>query len=72
SGCSGWRGCVAHGGATLRPLPQLLWFEVTRHPTAEWLARQVTDAPLRRAVQRSGVIVAIPFLAGLFHQYVRI
>jgi transposase InsO family protein len=143
---------------------QLLWFEVTRHPTAEWLARQITeafpwrsaptylvrdndgayghvftsrvramgirdrpispgspwqngiaerligtlrrecldqmvifgeahlrrilsvyaayynqtrthlalqkDAPLRRAVQRSGAIVAIPILAGLHHQYV--
>jgi hypothetical protein len=22
----------------------LLWFEVTRHPTAEWLARQITEA----------------------------
>jgi hypothetical protein len=21
---------------------QLVWFEVTRHPTAEWLARQIT------------------------------
>jgi transposase InsO family protein len=145
---------------------QLLWFEVTRHPTAEWLARQITeafpwssapaylvrdndhaygdvfksrvramgirdrpisprspwqnayverligtvrrecldrmlifgeshlrrvlasyaayynqarthlalqkDAPLHRAVQRSGVIIAIPILAGLHHQYVRI
>src|SRR5450631_2211931 len=145
---------------------QLLWFEVTRHPTAEWLARQITeafpwtsapaylvrdndrayghiftsrvramgirdrpisprspwqngiaerligtvrrecldrilifgeshlrrvlasyaayynqtrthlalqkDAPLRREVQRSGAIVAIPILAGLHHQYVRI
>ena len=145
---------------------QLLWFEVTRHPTAEWLARQITeafpwasapaylvrdndgayghvftsrvramgirdrpissgspwqngyaerligtvrrecldrmlifgeshlgrilsayaayynqtrthmalqkDAPLHRAVQRSGVIVAIPILAELHHQYVRI
>jgi transposase InsO family protein len=144
---------------------QLLWFEVTRHPTAEWLARQITeafpwtsapaylvrdndrayghaftsrvsamgirdrpisprspwqngcaerligtlrrecldqvvifsemhlrrilsayaayynqarthlalqkDAPLHRAVQRSGAIVAIPILAGLHHQYVR-
>ena len=30
------------------------------------------DAPLHRAVQRSGVIVAIPILAGLYHQYVRI
>lgn len=26
------------------------------------------DAPLRRAVQRSGIIVAIPILAGLHHQ----
>jgi transposase InsO family protein len=145
---------------------QLLWFEVTRHPTAEWLARQITeafpwtpapaylvrdndrayghvftsrvramgirdrpipprspwengiaerligtlrrecldqvvifsemqlrrilsayaayynqarthlalqkDAPLYRAVQRSGAIFAIPTLAGLHHQYVRI
>jgi transposase InsO family protein len=23
---------------------QLLWFDVTRHPTAEWLARQMTEA----------------------------
>jgi Integrase core domain len=30
------------------------------------------DAPLHRAVQRSGVIVAIPILARLHHQYVRI
>jgi hypothetical protein len=30
------------------------------------------DAPLHRAVERSGVIVAIPTLAGLHHQYVRI
>jgi hypothetical protein len=22
----------------------LLWIEVTRHPTAEWLARQITEA----------------------------
>jgi hypothetical protein len=29
-------------------------------------------APLHRAVQRSGGIVAIPILAGLHHQYVRI
>jgi transposase InsO family protein len=145
---------------------QLLWFAVTRHPTAEWLARQITeafpwasapvylvrdndraygrvftsrlratgirdrpispgspwqnpyverligtvrrecldrvlvlgeghlrqilssyaayynqvrthlalgkDAPLGRAVQRSGTIVAIPILSGLHHHYVRI
>jgi transposase InsO family protein len=30
------------------------------------------DAPLRRAVQRSGAIVAVPVLAGLHHHYVRI
>jgi hypothetical protein len=30
------------------------------------------DAPLHRALQRSGVIVAIPILAGLHHRYVRI
>ena len=30
------------------------------------------DAPLHRAVQRSGIIVGIPILAGLHHQYVRI
>jgi transposase InsO family protein len=145
---------------------QLLWFEVTRHPTAEWLAQQITeafpwtsaptylvrdndrayghtfqrrvramgirdrpiapalpwqngiaerligtlrrecldhmvtfgeahlrrilsayvayynqarthlalqkDAPLHREIQRSGAIIAIPILAGLHHQYVRI
>jgi transposase InsO family protein len=145
---------------------QLLWFEVTRHPTAEWLARQITeafpwtsppsylvrdndraygrvfssrvramgirdrpispgspwqngcaerligtlrrecldqmlvfgeahlrrvlfayaayynqarthlalgkDAPMHRAIQRSGDIASIPILAGLHHQYVRI
>jgi transposase InsO family protein len=30
------------------------------------------DAPLGRAVQRSGAIVAIPILTGLHHQYIRI
>jgi transposase InsO family protein len=30
------------------------------------------DAPLHRAVQRSGTFVAIPILAGLHQQYVRI
>jgi hypothetical protein len=30
------------------------------------------DAPLGRAVQRSGAIVAIPILSGLQHHYVRI
>ena len=30
------------------------------------------DAPLGRAVQRTGVIIAIPILSGLHHHYVRI
>jgi transposase InsO family protein len=30
------------------------------------------DAPLHRVVQRSGGVVAIPVLAGLHHQYIRI
>jgi transposase InsO family protein len=30
------------------------------------------DAPLRRAVQRCGTIVATPILSGLYHQYARI
>jgi transposase InsO family protein len=30
------------------------------------------DAPLHRAVQRSGAIVGVPILVGLHHQYVRI
>ena len=30
------------------------------------------DAPLRRAIQRIGSIVAIPILGGLHHRYVRI
>jgi transposase InsO family protein len=30
------------------------------------------DAPLRRAVQRSGTIVATPILSGLHHCYARI
>jgi transposase InsO family protein len=30
------------------------------------------DAPMHRKVQRSGVIVVIPILAGLHHKYVRI
>jgi hypothetical protein len=30
------------------------------------------DAPQGRAVQRTGVVVAIPILSGLHHHYVRI
>jgi hypothetical protein len=34
---------------------QLLWFEVTRHPTAEWLARQITEAFPRATADESCV-----------------
>ena len=85
---------------------RLIWFEVTRHPTAEWLAQQIIeafpwdsvptflvrdrpitqayynvtrthlslrkDAPVHRAIQRSGVIVATPILSGLHNRYARI
>jgi transposase InsO family protein len=30
------------------------------------------DAPLRRAIQRVGTVIAIPLLGGLHHQYARI
>jgi putative transposase len=30
------------------------------------------DAPLRRAVQRSGTIIITPILSGLHHRYARI
>jgi hypothetical protein len=30
------------------------------------------DAPMQRAVQRTGKIAAIPILGGLHHEYVRI
>ena len=57
---------------------QLLWFEVTRHPTAEWLARQITEAfPWasalnRRPIEPFGDIVAHAILGGLHHRYTRI
>jgi transposase InsO family protein len=35
------RRMAAHVGHGRR---QLLWFEVTRYPTAEWLAREITEA----------------------------
>jgi hypothetical protein len=37
--------CVPRAFLVLRyERRQLLWFAVTRHPTAEWLARQITEA----------------------------
>ena len=33
---------------------QLLWFDVTRHPTAEWLARDYRGLPLGISASLSG------------------
>jgi hypothetical protein len=38
----------------------------------KWVLELQKDAPLHRAVQRPGAILAIPIMAGLHHQYVRI
>jgi hypothetical protein len=39
---------------------QLLWFEVTRRPTAEWLARQITEAfPWTSAEQSNGLVPSL-------------
>jgi hypothetical protein len=51
---------------------QLLWFEVTRHPTAEWLARQITEAfPWASAVRAKNlnpnVLVMQPANQGVRH-----
>jgi hypothetical protein len=54
---------------------RLLWLGVTDHPTAEWIALQLTEAYGWRPVpqylirDRDG---ATPLLGGLHHQYVRI
>jgi hypothetical protein len=40
---------------------QLLWFEVTRRPTAEWLARQITEAfPWVSAPAYCGATLTVP------------
>ena len=40
---------------------QLLWFEVPRHPTAEWLARQITEAfPAPGLISTRGHATAAP------------
>jgi transposase InsO family protein len=57
------------GESHLRPI--LSAYTAYYNQTRTHLALQ-KDAPLHRAVQRSGVIVAIPILAGLHHKYVRI
>jgi transposase InsO family protein len=50
----------------MRPAYAAYYNEVRTHLALD------KDAPLGRAVQRSGVIVAIPILSGLHHHYVRI
>jgi hypothetical protein len=59
------------------------WMRDAPHFGFSWLIRRIRsrsrthlalgkDAPLGRAVQRSGTIVAIPILSGLHHHDVRI
>ena len=38
---------------------QLLWLEITQHPTAEWLARQITEAFLWASAPRARNDLAI-------------
>jgi transposase InsO family protein len=67
------RGCLDHvlifGERHLRRILTLysLYYNETRtHLGLE------KDAPLRRATQRSGTIIATPILSGLHHRYARI
>jgi hypothetical protein len=51
----------------------LVWINVTTNPTAEWIARQLTEAaPVARPVQRTGIIGSHTILGGLHHHYVRV
>jgi transposase InsO family protein len=60
---------VVIGEAHLR---QILSADVTYYNQARTHLALQKDAPLQRAVQRLGNLIAIPVLAGLHHQYVRI
>jgi transposase InsO family protein len=60
---------VVIGEAHLR---QILSADVTYYNQARTHLALQKDAPLQRAVQRHGNLIAIPVLAGLHHQYVRI
>ena len=67
------RECLDHvlifGEAHLRKILTLYAFYYNQSRTHLSLRK---DAPIGRPIQRSGAIVAIPILAGLHHQYVRI
>jgi transposase InsO family protein len=54
-----------------RHLQQVLASYTAYYNQARTHLALLKDAPFRRAVQRSGRIVAIPVLSGLHHQYVR-
>jgi transposase InsO family protein len=67
-----WRECLDHVviiGA--RHLRQVLASYAAYYNQARTHLALQKDAPLRRIVQRSGRIAAIPILSGLHHQYVR-
>ena len=67
------RECLDHvlifGEAHLRKILTLYAFYYNQSRTHLSLRK---DAPIGRPIQRSGAIAAIPILAGLHHQYVRI
>jgi len=67
------RECLDHvlifGEAHLRKILTLYAFYYNQSRTHLSLRK---DAPIGRPIQRSGAIIAIPILAGLHHQYVRI
>jgi hypothetical protein len=42
----------------------LVWINVTPHPTADWIARQITEA--------TGGIISHALLGGLHHHYIRV
>ena len=49
----------------------LVWINVTPHPTADWIARQIT-VRLGRTALRIGRIRSHAVLGGLHHQYMRV
>jgi len=66
---SAWTGLPVFGEVRLRQILSAYAAYYNQVRTHSALGK---DAPLRRAVQRSGVIVGIPILSGLHHHYIRI